>query len=116
MNSNKGTVYIAGKISGDPDYKAKFERARIAFDGAGFIALAPSVLPSTGFEYAAYIRIAAAMLDECEAVCFLPDWTESKGAMYEYGRATAGGKRIFYYDEWERANAALECREASDGE
>jgi nucleoside 2-deoxyribosyltransferase len=111
---NATTVYLAGKITGDPNYKEKFERARKLLEGAGFIALTPSVLPSVGFEYAAYIRMAAAMLDECEAVCFLPDWRESNGAMYENGRAAAKGKTIFYYDEWERDNVPREVR--TDGE
>jgi|GEM_PF-4536582 len=36
----------------------------------------------------------------CDAVCFLPDWKESCGAVYEHDRALALGKRIFFFDEW----------------
>lgn len=59
----------------------------------------PAVLPSEGFTYEAYIRMSRAMLDECNAVCFLSDWTESNGAMGEYGRAVALGKEIFLYSD-----------------
>ena len=48
----------------------------------------------------AYMRMTTAMLDECGAVCFLPDWKESRGAIYELARAAVLGKRIFFFDEW----------------
>lgn len=97
---NKEAVYIAGKITGDPEYKAKFKAAREALEAAGFVVLDPSVLPFPGLRYDAYIKIGAAMLDECAAVCFLSDWVDSNGAMYEYGRATAQEKRVFFYEDW----------------
>lgn len=100
--TNENTVYLAGKISGDPEYKKKFGTARQVLEEAGHIVLDPSILPSSGFEYAAYIRISTAMMDECARVCFLPDWKESKGAMYEYGRAVAHGKPLFFYENWEQ--------------
>ncbi len=65
-----------------------------------------------GFEYAAYIRISKAMMDECAQVCFLPDWKDSNGAMYEYGRAAAQGKPFFFFEQWHRATFA----EDPDGE
>lgn len=86
--------------------------ARRTLEAAGFIVLDPSILPSSGFEYAAYIRISTAMMDECAKVCFLPDWRDSEGAMYEHGRATAREKTIFYYEDWKRLNIP----EAADGE
>lgn len=95
------TVYLAGKITGDPYYKLKFYEAAAKLEADGLIVVNPAVLPAEGFEYAAYMRMSSAMLDECEAVCFLPDWKESHGAMYEYGRARAKGKEIFTFEDWE---------------
>lgn len=100
MQIEQNTVYIAGKISDDPDYKRKFAAARKELERAGFIVLDPSILPSSGFEYDAYIRISTAMMDECAAVCFLPDWAESGGARKEFARATARGQYIFFYADW----------------
>ena len=96
-------VYLAGKITGDPEYKSKFYSAARELEAAGFVVLNPAILPSEGFAYEAYMRMSTAMLDESAAMCFLPDWTESRGAMYEYGRAVAQGKRIFMFDEWKAA-------------
>ena len=94
------TVYLAGKITGDPLYALKFFDAARALEAAGFAVMNPAVLPPEGFAYGAYIRVTTAMLDECETACFLPDWEESAGARYEHSRATEHGKEIIFFDEW----------------
>ncbi|HPD89023.1 MAG TPA: DUF4406 domain-containing protein [Oscillospiraceae bacterium] len=96
----KETVYLAGRITGDPCYFSKFYAADQKLKAAGFIVLDPAMLPGEGFSHEAYMRMTTAMLDECSAVCFLSDWRESRGAIYEHARATVLGKRIFYFDEW----------------
>lgn len=103
---SKETVYLAGKITGDILYRSKFHDAQRKLEEGGFIVLNPALLPSEGFTYEAYIRMSSAMLDECAAACFLPDWTESNGAIYEYGKAVAAGKRVFMFAEWEEAQNA----------
>ena len=102
----KETVYLAGKITGDIFYRSKFREAQIKLEEGGFIVVNPAILPSEGFAWEAYMRMAGAMLYECAAACFLPDWTESKGAKYEYGEAIAQGKRVFFFEEWEAAKDA----------
>jgi len=97
----KETVYLAGKISGDPYFWMKFNKAQRELEEAGYIVLNPANQPQ-GLSYEAYIRMSRAMQDECQAVCFLPDWTESNGAHGEYGRAVAKGQTIFFYEEWKR--------------
>ena len=94
------TVYLAGKITGDPNYRGKFERAAMELERSGYIVLNPALLPPAGFEYAAYMRMSRAMLDECEAICLLPDWTESAGALDEYPRSISLGIRAFEYADW----------------
>lgn len=102
----KETVYLAGKITGDIYYRSKFYEAQRKLEEAGYIVLNPATLPAEGFTYEAYMRITGAMLNECSAACFLPDWTESRGAKYEYGEATAQGKTVFFFAEWEAAQNA----------
>ena len=97
----KETVYLAGKITGDPFYRSKFYDAQRKLEEGGFIVVNPALLPSEGFTHEAYMRMSSAMLDECAAVCFLPDWTESKGAIFEYGKAATTGKHVFMFAEWE---------------
>lgn len=99
----KTTLYLAGKITGDPFYFSKFYEAQKKLEKGGFIVVNPALLPSEGFAWEAYMRMAGAMLDECAAACFLPNWIDSKGAQYEFGRATAAGKRVFFFAEWEKA-------------
>lgn len=93
------TVYIAGKITGDPGYFEKFANAAERIRAAGGIPLSPGILPPVGFSYGAYIRISAAMLDECEIACFLPDWKDSNGARGEFRRAQAKGKTIIQLED-----------------
>jgi len=94
-------IYIAGVITGDPDYKAKFNFAEATLKAAGFNVLNPAILPD-GFSYGAYIRISTAMLNECEGVCFLKGWLQSPGANHEKRLAEHYGLKIFYFEEWLR--------------
>jgi len=96
-------VYLAGKISSDPDYRHKFQAAADELTQAGFVVVNPAVLPD-GMSYHAYMRITTAMLDECEGVFFLPGWFESPGAKHEFNRAQICGLKMFYFDEWKRDN------------
>lgn len=102
----KTTLYLAGKITGDPFYRSKFYDAQKKLEEGGFIVVNPALLPAEGFTYEAYIRMSSAMLEECEAACFLPDWNDSNGAIYEYGKATATGKHVFFFEDWEGSKNA----------
>lgn len=75
----KRTLYLAGKITGDPYYFTKFYNAQKKLEEGGFIVVNPALLPAEGFTWEAYMRMSGAMLAECAEVCFLPDWKESKG-------------------------------------
>lgn len=72
-------IYIAGKITGDPYYKAKFARAAADIADAGHTPINPAMQPE-GMSNADYMRISFAQLDSADAVAFLPDWADSKGA------------------------------------
>lgn len=82
-NAGKRTLYLAGKITGDPYYFTKFYNAQKKLEEGGFIVVNPALLPAEGFTWEAYMRMSGAMLAECAEVCFLPDWKESKGAKAE---------------------------------
>lgn len=98
----KRTLYLAGKITGDPYYFTKFYNAQKKLEEGGFIVVNPALLPAEGFTWEAYMRMSGAMLAECAEVCFLPDWKESKGAKYEFGKAMAQNKPFFFFADWER--------------
>ena len=87
-------VYIAGKITGDPNYREKFERAKTALEDKGYTVLNPSVLPG-GMTPADYMRICFAMIDCADLVIFLYDWASSKGAQLERQYCRYIGKPIY---------------------
>ena len=75
-------IYIAGKITGDPDYKAKFNAAAEAYKKKGYTVLNPSWMPQ-GMQKADYMRICFAMIDTADVVAFLPGYRLSAGAQLE---------------------------------
>lgn len=76
-------VYIAGKITGDRRYRAKFREAAKALEEAGHVVLNPATLPD-GLDDVDYMRICMAMVDAADLAVFLPDYRESRGAMVEW--------------------------------
>lgn len=84
-------VYIAGPMTGLAHFnRPAFFAAEAYLHGLGARVMNPAILPD-GFSHDAYMRIAIPMLMECEAVAFLPDWQQSKGARKEFTRAHAFG-------------------------
>lgn len=79
----KTKIYIAGKITGEPNYKDKFanmESELLKIPGTTVIN--PATLP-TGLEPADYARICFAMIDSSDIVVFAPNYKKSQGALLE---------------------------------
>lgn len=93
-------IYLAGKITGDPEYRAKFAAAKewllaekepeeaapgllkaSPFPTADVV-LNPAELPE-GWPKSAYMDVCLAMLRKADIAVFLPDWRESRGARLE---------------------------------
>lgn len=85
-------VYIAGKITGNENYKAEFAEAEEKLRELGHIPLNPAVLPE-GLEKADYMRICLAMLDSADAIASLLSWTRSDGAAIEMSLARYTDKK-----------------------
>ena len=75
-------VYIAGKITGDCNYRKKFERAEQELARQGHVVLNPAVLPE-GLSRGEYMRICFAMIDVADRVVLLSDYKDSPGARLE---------------------------------
>lgn len=76
-------VYLAGKITGDPNYREKFAAAAKKLEErAGVTVISPAVTPE-GLKKADYMRICFAMLESADTAVFLPDWEDSPGAQLE---------------------------------
>ena len=89
-------IYIAGKITGDKGYKAKFREAAKALERMGHVILNPATLPA-GLTDGDYMRITLAMLEAADLAVFLPDYHDSEGAMVEWAWCQRTGKECALY-------------------
>ena len=78
----KKIVYIAGPISSDSDYKAKFDAVAKEVEDMGYVAYNPTWQPQ-GLEYKQYIDMGLQMLMKCDAAVFLEGHVNSDGALLE---------------------------------
>lgn len=90
-------VYIAGKITGDPNYKDKFYDGKRALEMEGHTVLNPADLPA-GLRTADYMRICFSMIDVSDVVAFLPNWHQSLGASLEHEYCQYIGKQTMYLE------------------
>ncbi|MFN3327602.1 MAG: DUF4406 domain-containing protein [Fervidobacterium pennivorans] len=94
-------VYLSGKVSDSPYEHAvqKFNEAEKKLEEAGYLVVNPiSLVPErTGWEFA--MRILFPYLTCCDIICLLPDWSESRGATFEYEVAKKLGLKEMFYDE-----------------
>ena len=89
--------YIAGKITGDADYKMKFKKAEERLAKLGHSIFNPASLGNyPEFTWQDYMFVCKAMLMKCDAVLFLPDWSESRGATEEYEQSKLNHLAIYF--------------------
>lgn len=88
-------IYLAGKITGDPDYRKKFEAAAdyVRSQRPDAVVLNPAVLPA-GLTEQDYMTITGQMLSAADEVMCLADWEDSEGAKIEIRLAGKIGKRV----------------------
>ena len=90
-------VYISGKITGDPTYKEKFEKAEKYIKSLGHIPINPAkldeVMPKDA-EYIEYMMMCRLLVELSDAVYVLNGYEESKGAAYELALAKHFDKKI----------------------
>lgn len=91
-------IYIAGPITGNPDYKKQFAAAEKSLVKQGHIVWNPAHAP-IGLDYDQYFPVCYAMMDSAEAIYFLPGWEASEGAQREYKYAEFRNMQIFIAGE-----------------
>lgn len=100
-------VYIAGKITGEPNYKAVFDEAEERLKEEGCIVLNPASLPA-GMPSECYMPICLAMLQQADAIYTIRGWERSPGANIEKAFAEYQGK--IWRDEVDEDFAAFAKR------
>lgn len=93
------TIYISGKITGDPNYKEKFAAAEQEIkDGVEVKAniINPAKLPADKKTWLEYMQRDIKLLMDCDAIFMMKGWRHSKGARLERYIAKALGLVIIY--------------------
>lgn len=87
-------VYIAGKITGNKNFKKDFQEAKEQLEKIipNVSLLNPADLPN-GMSSADYMRICFSMIDTAEVVFFMKNYVESKGALLERQYCVYIGKK-----------------------
>lgn len=88
-------IYIAGRITGEDRYAEIFKKEEDRLVAEGHKVMNPAILPA-GFSYEEYMQVCFAMINVCDEVHFLPNWTQSPGAIRERSYASATGKAVYY--------------------
>lgn len=96
------TIYIAGKVSGLPHWKAKlnFDRAAKYWRERAYTVINPMEIvvdPNTDWETAMRICIKAMM--DAGTIFMLHNWRDSEGAIIEHDLAEKLKMKIIYEDE-----------------
>ena len=112
MNLKGKVVFISGAITGVEGYRTIFATAEQWLHEQDCTVLNPAVLPPSGLEWDAYLRITKAMVYEADAIYVLQNWEHSKGVREELALAAQLGKEIIY----EPREAARKMNEMEEDE
>lgn len=91
-------IYISGKITGLDNYKENFMRAEVALRSYGHIVINPCKMGDIypDLEWIDYMHLDMTLIQRCQAVYFLANWKQSKGATIEHEYAKRIGKELLY--------------------
>ena len=96
MNLEGKIAFISGAITGVEGYRNIFAAAEQRLREQDCTVLNPAVLPPSGMEWEAYLRITKAMVREADIVYVLRNWEHSRGIKEELALAAELGKEIIY--------------------
>lgn len=93
-------VYIAGPITGNPDYMKQFDEAEKLLSQNNYLSVVnpaklSAMLPED-FKWHEYMEVGLELLRHCDAIYMLDGWNKSEGAKVEFYMAKNSGKRIYF--------------------
>lgn len=106
---SKPRIYIAGKMSGLPDFNyPAFHTEAARLRAIGYHVENPAENPAQA-TWQDYMRQAVRQLVTCDAVALLPGWENSRGALIENGLAVSLGIPVRKAAEYQAATADPDC-------
>lgn len=95
----KDVIYLAGPITGNPNYKEEFSIAQKEWEEYGWKVLNPALTECNSWTYKDYIDHGLMLLKTADAIAMLKGWENSKGAILEKTYAETIGLKIYYENE-----------------
>ncbi len=90
-------IYISGSISGRTDFMERFAEAEKHLISKGFITVNPTTLSHNhGKTYEEYMKEDIKALLDCDSICMIGDWKNSRGAVFEHTIAEMCGQIRIY--------------------
>jgi len=96
----KKRIYICGKVTGDPNYRAKFRKEEERLFAFKYEPVNPTAGISANEEWAKAMKTALRLMLLCDGVSLLPDWKKSKGAKIEVRLARELGMDVRDSKKW----------------
>jgi hypothetical protein len=94
------TLYIAGKVTGDPVYRQKFLDAEGRLSAVGYNPVNPTAFIPARATWKLAMRQALSEMLKCGGIALLPDWRRSKGARLERRIAKKLGIPCASLEQW----------------
>ena len=96
--TSKSLTYLAGPISGIPDYLEKHKTAKAYLESLGHAVISPAVatmnMPTPHMTRKMFLDHGLLLLSFCDTLALLPGWTKSSGCQLEYAYAKANAYQI----------------------
>lgn len=86
-------IYIAGPITGNPDYVSDFKQVEKELIKRGHAVINP--VKNLGFDYKDYIDMGLCELMKCDAIFVIDIYTNSRGVKLETTYALTVGIKLF---------------------
>jgi len=94
------TIYICGKVTGDPNYKEKFLKEENRLLSFGYEPANPAALVPSNEDWSKAMKATIRIMLLCDGVSLLPDWKKSKGAKIEVKLARELGLDVREAKNW----------------
>lgn len=95
-------LYLSGPMSGHPDFnRPAFYEAADRLEQRGYRILSPALIRIPGNpEWADWMKPALTLMFDADAICLLPDWNRSRGALLEHYLARELGMPRRTLQDW----------------